>query len=216
MILVTRPFKQSLRTQEELEFRGYNCLVYPLMDIRPKQNWVAEIKDGYDGIIITSQNAAEIVKSHPLLRAVSLYVVGGESSKILLEGNIKFVAEDSSELAKYLKKQNLQKLLFLSGDYVSTDFIKCAKEVKRVVVYESVAINKLPLEMMEFVRHVLFYSPRSAEIFRTLITNYNLKKITAICMSKKVAKAIADLDWAEVKIAKKPNESSLLSFLPLS
>ena len=36
MILITRPIKQAIATQQELEFRGYNSVVYPLLEIYPE------------------------------------------------------------------------------------------------------------------------------------------------------------------------------------
>lgn len=204
MILITRPIKQAIATQQELEFIGYNSVVYPLLEIHP-ENFEADFSK-YDAVIITSQNAAEIVRAK--LNDISLFLVGAESAAILHDKNIQFVAQDAKELLAKIKTYPYKNYLYLSGDHISTKI-----NAERKIVYRSVAVTKLPKEILEYVTCVLFYSARTAEIFSKLIGSYNLSQCKALCISQKTADQIEHLAWQSVVVARKPNEASLLECL---
>jgi uroporphyrinogen-III synthase len=204
MILITRPIKQAIATQQELEFRGYNSVVYPLLEIHP-ENFEVDFSK-YDAAIITSQNAAEIVRAK--LNNIPLFLVGAESAAILYDKNIQCVAQDAKELLAKIKTYPYKNYLYLSGDHISTKI-----NADRKIVYRSVAVTKLPKEILEYVTSVLFYSARTAETFAKLIGNYNLSKCEALCISQKTADQIKHLAWQSILVAKNPNENTLFSLL---
>ncbi len=213
MILITRPIKQAIATQHELEFKGYNSVIYPLLEIHPESFEVDF--DKHDAVIITSQNAAEISSS--IINNSPLFLVGEESAAILYDKNIKVVARDAKELLVKIKMYPYKNYLYLSGDHISTKIDLQLKHqgvnVERKIVYKSIAISHLPTEILEYVKCVLFYSARTAETFAKLIGSYNLGKCKALCISHKTAEKIKHLKWESIKIAEKPNEKSLLELL---
>ncbi len=208
MILITRPIKQAIATQQELELRGYNSVIYPLLEIHPESFEVDFSK--YDAVIITSQNAAEIVL--PKINNIPLFLVGAESATILHDKNIQCVAQDARELLEKVKTYPYKNYLYLSGDHISTR-IDQQLQAERIVIYKSVAVTKLPKDILEYITCVLFYSARTAETFAKLIGNYNLNKCKALCISQKTADQIANLNWKSVEVSKKPDENSLLKLL---
>lgn len=218
MILITRPLKHAISTQQELEFRGSNSVVYPLLEIYPVHDALPLAGD-YDAVIITSQNAAEMVRNDQLIKTKPLFLVGDESALILKEHNIASTSQDAAELILKVKTYPYKKILYLSGDHVSTQIDQVLKEegfdVERKIVYQSIAVTHLPKDILEFIRHILFYSARTAETFAKLIGHHNLSKCKALCISQKTADQIKHLNWQEIQIAEKPNENSLLSLLPL-
>jgi uroporphyrinogen-III synthase len=58
----------------------------------------------------------------------------------------------------------------------------------------------------------LFFSPRSASVFRDCVVNAGLDvgSLIAICISEATASALAPLAFREVRIAEAPNQDALL------
>lgn len=208
MILITRPIKQAIATQQELEFRGHNSVIYPLLEIHPESFEVDFSK--YDAVIITSQNAAEIIL--PKINNIPLFLVGAESATILYDKNIQCVAQDARELLEKIETYPYKNYLYLSGDHISTKIDQLI-QAERKIIYKSVAVTKLPRDILQYVTCILFYSARTAETFAKLIGNYNLSKCKALCISQKTADELMHLNWKSVEVAQKPDENSLLKLL---
>ncbi len=213
MILITRPIKQAISTQQELEFLGYNSVIFSLLEIYP-ENFEMDF-GSYDAVIITSQNAAEIVRKK--LNDIPLFLVGEESAAILSDRNIKCAAQDAKELLAKIKAYPYKNYLYLSGDHISTKIDSKLKaygiNVERRVIYKSVAATKLPKDILQYITCILFYSARTAETFTKLVGDYDLSKCKALCISHKTADKIQSLKWKQVIVADKPNEKALFSLL---
>ncbi len=208
MILITRPIKQAIETQQELKFRGFHSIIYPLLEIHPENFFVDFSK--YDAAIITSQNAAEII--YKQINDIPLFLVGEEAASILYGKNIKCVAQDANDVIVKIKEHPYKNYLYLSGDHISTK-IDEQLNADRKVIYKSVAVSKFPTEILEQVTCILFYSARTALTFANLIGKYDLSKCKAVCISHKTAEQIKHLNWNEVLVSPIPAQDSLLNLL---
>jgi uroporphyrinogen-III synthase len=63
---------------------------------------------------------------------------------------------------------------------------------------------------------VLFFSPRSAGVFRDLLLQVDeslVAPLTALCISANTAKALAPLAFKAVRIAARPNQDAMLALV---
>jgi uroporphyrinogen-III synthase len=117
-------------------------------------------------------------------------------------------------------------LLHIAGSVVAGDLKgdleKRGFSVMRAVLYEAVAATRLPEAARTGlaggrIEGVLFHSPRTARTFASLVREEGLASalapVTAFCLSRAVAEALAGLPFAGVRVAGAPNQSSLLSLI---
>lgn len=217
MILITRPIEQADSTQKKISKLGFESKVCPLLEIM-KLDYLGIVDHSYDAIIITSQHAAQVALNISWLREKKAYLVGTKSAKILNGFDIKYVAKDSTDLLKHLQiaLPAKSKLLFICGDFVAdnldTKLKKAGFKLTKSVVYKSVGVTSLDPEILTGVTTILFYSPRTAEIFINVYQG-DTSKMNAICISKKTAEVLSDRPFQNIKIADEPNEDSMLKLL---
>jgi uroporphyrinogen-III synthase len=93
------------------------------------------------------------------------------------------------------------------------------------MLYEAVAVTKLPAEGEEALRNgsldgVFLFSPRSAKIFASLVGDAGLaarcENLAAFCISAATAAALSPLSFARVAVAGMPNQDAILDLLPTS
>jgi uroporphyrinogen-III synthase len=94
--------------------------------------------------------------------------------------------------------------------------------VDTVVLYEAVPVELLPAEAERGLRSntldgVLFFSPRTARTFATLVANADLtshcEQLTAWCISAATAAAVSSLPFARTVVAAAPNQGAVLDLL---
>src|SRR5690606_24941261 len=92
--------------------------------------------------------------------------------------------------------------------------------VRRAVLYHAETADSLPGAARAAltagtVGAALFFSPRTAQSFVSLAGQAGVaddcRAVTAICLSGAVADAAADVDWAETRIAARPDLDALLT-----
>jgi uroporphyrinogen-III synthase len=95
--------------------------------------------------------------------------------------------------------------------------------VETVVLYDAVLVTSLPEIARGPLEHgtlngVLLFSPRSAKIFATLVTEAKLAKacetLQAYCISAATAGELSPLSFARVAVAGVPNQDAILSLIP--
>lgn len=217
MILITRPIEQSESTQKKLSKLGFESRVCPLLEIM-KLDHPDIIDHSYDAIIITSQHAAQVALGIQWLKDKKAFLVGTKSAKILNGFDIKYVAKDGTDLLKHLQINlpTKSKLLFICGDFIAdhldTKLKKVGFRLTKSVVYKSVGVTALDPEILNGVKKILFYSPRTAEIFLK-VYNGSTTEFEAICISSKTAESLSGKSFKSIKIAEEPNEDSMLKLL---
>ena len=226
-ILLTRPYNLALNSRNKIKSLGIESIIMPLIKINYLNKNI--IDNGYEYIIVTSQNAVLSFKKNSWMQDRAILTVGNATKKLLLNldcKNITLCERDVSSLINLIcKKVDIaSNILYVCGDHLSCDLDKELKNhgytnVVSQIVYESQAINSLTenqvININKDVETIMFYSSRTAKIFFNLFQkhNFSMNNKIAICISKNCAGYISCLKWKDIKIADYPSENSMMELL---
>ena len=222
-ILITRPHKHAIPTAKKILQIGLQPLMIPLLKIKYIDVEIPQA--GYDGLVISSQNAVAAISANKSLFRTPIFVVGEQSKALLAQHgfrNIKYVAENIQLLQMKLATFPNHKFLYICGRHITVNLEELigVERLKQLVVYEAEAIIELTTKQIELinkkVRIVLFYSARTAKIWWRLCKKHELKMEgkTAICISADVAKEIYQLNWRfEPMVAVNPTEAAMFAYV---
>jgi len=233
-LLVTRPDEDASATIAALEALGHEAIASPLLTIQPIAG--AAIPDrAWQAILVTSANGARAIAAHPdfeKLKSIPVLTVGAASAEAAREAGFTSVvsAEGNVDLLVELVASKLEPsagpLLHVAGSVTAGD-LKGGLETKgfrvvRVVLYEAQAAKHLldvarEALMAGTIDGVLFYSPRTAASFATLVKavglEATLKPLIAYCLSAPVAEALVGLPFCDIQVSDEPRQSALLSLI---
>jgi len=223
-ILLIRPEPESHTSAEALEKRGYEAIISPLLEIKPKTSIFIEPADVY---LLTSQNGAKVFAEVFQEFETPLYSIGEKTTKELEKAsfrNIKTAQGDARDLIKLVQKEASlsQKLVHLSGDVISVDIAKELKQkgynASRQIIYKTEYLKVLPLNVLKAlekneIRAVFIYSSKSAKIIVQALKNIELGAIYAICLSDKIAGHVRGLIWADIYVSSQKTTLSLIDQL---
>lgn len=230
-VLVTRPEAESHELAEALRRRGIEPVTAPMLAIEPTGATVGDA-GRYRAAVVTSGNGADGLAAATTYRAMPVFAVG-EATAERLRGQGFTAIEAAGGTGLALVELILDKvrpasgpLLWVSGDEVRVDMAeelgRHGYEVERVIAYRAVAAADLPAAARCALAEgtadgVLFFSPRTAERFASLVAGAGLTKraaaMTAHCLSAAVAEAARSLPWAAIRIARRPTRDDLLATL---
>lgn len=187
-ILIIRQFDDFSRILSEKEFEIVNL---PLIELKPLEDlsdFETKLKtsENYDGIFVTSQNAARILADKidelNINFGGKIYVLGKRSFEILKDKNLDLVffeeANNADELLEKISPDELKNktFLFVRGEKsleTIPNFVRNFAIIDSVIVYENqlipLGLNKIAeiiksIENSEF-QAVCFFSPSAAESF---------------------------------------------------
>ena len=232
-LLLTRPQLDAEGSRHRFEAFGHQITVAPLIDIRfledvslPDLNWQA--------LLVTSGNGARALvrqAGSAKLRRLPVLAVGDQSATRMREkgfANVVSANGDVEALAQLAKEHldpSLGPVLHVAGSVWAGDLgalLGEAFDYHRIVLYEAVAATQLPSLIETGLARddfdgMLFYSPRTARIFRELVVAAGLlpklHHVTAYCLSASVARALPEKTFRETKIASEPKEAALIALL---
>ena len=197
----------------------------PLEDLLELENRLAEIEI-FDGIFITSSNAAEIVlgklKETGKVFAGKFYVLGKRSAQILENSDCEIFfseqATNAEELLELIPQSELQgkKFLFPCGNQslrVIPEKLKTIAEVRETVVYRTAATETNKKQSDEINRKVknkevlavCFFSPSGVEEFLRIFPDFSGEKIRIAAIGKTTASCIVKNNLRVDFISAKPN-----------
>lgn len=230
-ILVTRPEPDASRLAGKLKKLGHDVVLAPMMVIEnlPGTKITTE---NVQALLVTSANGARALGRATAFRNVKVFAVGYASAEAVREEGFDDVISADGDVPSLTKqviadcKPKNGKLIHIAGTDVAGDLsglLKVAGFVcDRAVLYETIVVDQLDKDILDqlnsrFFDAILFYSPRTALIFKANIEAAGLEatldRVAALCLSEAVAEKIGDLSWSDVKIAKEPNQDSLLTLL---
>jgi uroporphyrinogen-III synthase len=229
-LLITRPASEGARTAAALQSQGHQTLLAPLLRIE----WLAaEFGPGrWDGVIITSANAARALSNHPRrdeLLGLKLFAVGRTTALAAHACGFRDVISadgDVSDLLDLLTRSSLHagRLLYLAGADRSVDLsaalAPAGMQVDTVVIYRAVADTRLPDKVeaalaAQAIDGVLHFSPRTAAAFVTAVTALApaALALTQFCLSAAVAKPLQAAGARDLRVAARPDEAALLELI---
>ena len=230
-LLVTRPEPDATRTAETLRARGHEVLVAPLL---ATLTIAADLAGAYDGVLMTSANAARALTVHPRAGEVTrlpCFTVGSRSAEAARAAGFTNTISANGALAVLVdlvapRFQSSARLLYLAGEDRAGDLAgELAKRgiaVDTVVIYRALAAEKLPAHLTEALKHgtldgALHYSRRSVATLLALANHSRavpaLAGIAHYCLSEEVAVPLREAGATRIQVAARPDEASLLALI---
>jgi uroporphyrinogen-III synthase len=227
-ILISRPQEDAARLAELLQARGHEPLCASLLSVRffdgPELTFA-----GISAIIATSANGIRAFAKRTDRRDLRILAVGPQTADAAEKAgfeNVECADGDASTLAEkvldWVKPEEGVLLHAASADTEGQLKTLLAEEgytVDEIVLYEVVAIHKLPEIAREALLHrtldaTVVFSSRSAMALRDCIQRAGLaeacKTIAAICISAASAAALEPLKFRQVLVAERPNQAAML------
>ena len=230
-ILVTRPSEDATRLAVRLAAMGVEAIAAPLLDIRNIDGAALDLR-GVQAILFTSANGVRAFIARSEERTIPALCVGDATAREAKDEGfvtVKSATGDVAALADLVKAACDPKggaLLHPAGSKVAGDLAGRLQaqgfSYRREVMYEAVKTDALPVEAHQAltagkVDGVLFYSPRTGAAFAKLVRGAGLEgalgNVTAYCLSDAVKDKIKDLEWAAIKVAKTPDQKTLLALI---
>jgi uroporphyrinogen-III synthase len=229
-LLITRPASEGARTAAALQSQGHETLLAPLLRIE----WLAvDFGAGpWDGIIMTSANAARALSDHPRrneLLSLKLFAVGRTTAQVAHTCGFRDVVSadgDVSDLLNLLTRSppRAGRLLYLAGADRTVDLsavlAPVGMQVDTVVIYRAVPDTRLPSDVeaafaAQEIDGVLHFSPRTAAAFITAAAAIAPAALALpqFCLSAAVAKPLQAAGARDLRIAARPDEAALLELI---
>lgn len=232
-VLLTRPEPDSTALAERLKTDGIDSVIAPLLEIVPRDPGPLPVPmDTVQALLVTSANAAERLASVTERRDVRVLCVGEATADAVRAQGFAAVEsadgaiEELTALALGTLDAKAGPVLHLSGEAVAGDLTGMLRlagfEAHRLVVYEARPVEALgPRAVAELRRGrldaVLFFSPRTAETFVSLVNAADLagklSGVAAIAISDKAADACRSLPWRNVLVAASPDLPGMVAAL---
>jgi uroporphyrinogen-III synthase len=227
-LLVTRPEPDASRTAEVLRARGHDVLVAPLLAML---TIAADSAGPYDGVLMTSVNAARSLTAHPRaneLTRLPCFTVGNRTAEAARAAGFReVVSADGAldDLVKLVARRvaSSGRLLYLAGEDragdLASDLARRGIRVDTAVVYQAVAAEKLPAHLTQALQQggldgALHYSRRSVATLLTHAGADALRTIVHYCLSADVAAPLREAGATRIEVAARPDEASLLALIP--
>ncbi len=229
-LIITRPTERAAPLKARLEDLGFQAVLAPLLTISYMEVEIPEAP--LQGIIFTSVQGVEAVKDKENLKFFPAFGVGSKTAGAAGAAGFERVYNAEGDVESLfeliIKTCNPGKglLLHLAGEKTVGDLVtrlrKKGFEARHQTVYKAVAADGLPANVVEKISKrqidgVLFFSTRTAGIFRNLVAQKSLdaylEKIDAFCLSENIAKLARGMPWQKVLVAGEPTEQSLIELL---
>jgi uroporphyrinogen-III synthase len=230
-VLVTRPTEDARHTQSLLRARGHDAVVAPLMSVHFHDGPQVELT-GIQAIVATSANGVRAFARRSERRDLPLFAVGPQTAEAAREAGFASVRSADGDAAALTKaiptwaSAENGSLLHASGadgeGRLAEALRNAGFSMRTEHLYAVKAVHELPSAARDalvggFLDAVLLYSPRSARIFADCVKDTGLaaavSRLIGVCISQATAAALSPLALREIRIAKQPNQDSLLDCL---
>ncbi|HTT98234.1 MAG TPA: uroporphyrinogen-III synthase [Rhizomicrobium sp.] len=225
-VLITRPEEDAARIAEILKSRGHEPVIAPLLQTNFHDGPEVSL-DGVQAILATSANGVRALMRRTLRRDVPVFAVGPQTEEEARAHSFTSVRNangDSRTLAAATQEWTSPEkgaLLHVKGAEADGTLATLLKaqgfDVRTLVLYD-VADVGLPGDARARLANgeidaALFFSARSARIFKDAVADLPLETVMAVCISNVTAEALAPLTFRSVRVAAEPNQDSLLACL---
>lgn len=229
-ILVTRPQPGSAQTAAALKERGHEPITAPLFQIEILSE-VDPDAGPWTAILLTSANAMRGVADlarRDRWRATPIFAVGDRTAQAARNHGFADVTSATGNVNDLVNLVAARisppaRLLYLCGEERSGDLAGALRAknfiVDVVAVYRMIAARTLPEPAASAIRDgvdgVFHFSRYSAEAFVKAASNAGLLEIALAkpvhyCLSDQVAEPLRAAGAANIRIAARPDETSLL------
>lgn len=227
-ILVTRPLEDGTEIARLLAERGHQALVAPLLEPHFQDGPLLEAGtelEGVAAILATSANGIRALRPRTARRDIPIFAVGPQTAKEARDAGFTNVhnadgdARALAEAAAAWAPPGATLLHVCAEDApgtLSERLNQAGFTVRRSALYRIEPATQLPFEMVGLLRArvldaAMFFSPRTAGIFVQLAKALPTDGLTALCISRATAEALAPRAFAQIKVADRPNQDAMLA-----
>ncbi len=212
-----------------LHAQGHRVLIDPMLSVRHVPHDPIE-PEGIAAVVITSANALPGLDDP--LRRLPVFAVGQATAQAAIAAGCPRVEAgggDGVELAKLIRARvpaSAGKILHVCGEEVrdglEAALVEAGYTYERLVVYRTEVAARLAPRTAQALREheldaVLFYSPRTAQIFAQLVEREGLAAelahTSAVCLSEAIAAELRHLPWRSIEVAGRRDQTALLACL---
>lgn len=233
-VLITRPRPAAVLLRTSLALQGLGAVIAPVMILAAKTA-PQLVRAHYDAVMFSS---AAAVRHLPYAQLPAgwvewpCYCVGAVTAQqARLQGwrHVVCAGGDAVALAAIVMAQRPAdegSLLHPCGEDHRTELKTLLQDAgyryEAWVVYQAQAVDELPEAALQALTSgqlwaATFFSPRSAQIFATLVhvaqVEFLCESLAAVCLSPQIAAEAALLPWRRVISAAVPEEGALLTSL---
>ena len=225
---ITRPQEDAEPLANELAALGVESLLAPLLSIEVYGTKMPDLTD-VQALLLTSANGVRAFTHLSKERKIPLYAVGHASALAAQKAGFNKVESaggDVEPLAK-LVCENLDfkdgAVLHIAGSMLAGDLgailVQNGFDYRRIQLYHAKKVTNLPPQCLiaiedALVNGVVLYSPRTAKAFMDLLIKAEIDdctlQLSAFCLSEAVAAKIEAYDWANIVVAKTPDQAALI------
>lgn len=228
-ILVTRPLEDGMEIARRLTAMGHEALLAPLLTVRIHTGPELALA-GVQAVLATSANGVRALAARTPARDIPVFAVGPQTAEAARQAGfvrVRSAEGDAVALADAVAdwaRPDAGALLHAAGEegsgWLAQTLAGRGFQVLRELLYRVDATPDLPPDAVHALERgevgaALFFSPRSARVFADCVARARLSMagVIAVCISAGTANALADLAFAEVRVAKTPNQTALLNCL---
>ncbi len=230
-VLITRAQDEAGELAKRVVAMGHEAVVAPLLAIRFFDGPDIAL-DGIQAILASSANGVRALARRTQRRDVPLFAVGPQTAEAAQAANftrVRCADGDAMALANAAAQWASPAqgpLLHATGADMEGRLGPSLEEkgfsVRTVALYEAVGAGQLPKQAADALLAgdlgaALFFSPRSARIFRDCITRAGLDshcaRVIAVAISSATAAQLAPLAFGEIRVSSAPNQEELLKCL---
>lgn len=224
-LLITRAEPAASDFARALAALGHAAVIAPLFRIVQLPAELPETA-GFAAVIVSSANGVAALACRTDRRDITLIAVGPQTAYAArTAGFFKVLTGGGTSLAL---TEDLPRLIpadrpLLHITSPEGKRLLCpGYAIARADLYTAEAVPGLPENAIRALQNggidgAMFFSPRGAKIFRELIISAGLGAAcaarTAYCISKNTQAALSPLDWADIRIAEKPDRAGMLALI---
>ena len=227
-ILVTRPLEDGTEIARLLAARGHQAMLAPLLEPRFEQGPLLEagtMLDGVAAILATSANGIRALRPRTARRDIPIFAVGPQTANEARSAgftDVRSADGDAKALAEATQgwvSPGATLLHVCAEDApgtLSDRLNQAGFTVRRCALYRIEPATRLPPETQAALHAraldaAMFFSPRTAGIFVRLVEGLPTDGLTALCISQATAQVLASGDFAQIKVAARPNQDAMLA-----
>ena len=226
-VLITRPEEDAARIAEILRVHGHEAIIAPLLKTNFHDGPEVSL-DNVQAILATSANGVRALVRRTRRRDVPLFAVGPQTEEEARNHgfmNVRNANGDSKALGAatrgWASPEN-GALLHVKGAEADGTLATLLKaegfDVRTLVLYDVADVGLTNDAHAQLANReidaALFFSARSARIFKDHAPGLALENVIAICISTATADALSPLAFREIRVAAQPNQDALLACLP--
>jgi uroporphyrinogen-III synthase len=216
-VLVTRPLEDGAETARQLTAMGHDALLAPLLTVRIHTGQELALA-GVQAVLATSANGVRALAARTPLRDIPIFAVGPQTAEAARQAGfirVRSADGDAAALADAVPdwaRPDAGALLHAAGEegsgWLAPTLTGRGFQVRRELLYRVDAAAGLPPATIHAFE-------QGARVFADCVARAGLSMagVIAVCISAGTASALADLAFAEVRVAHAPNQAALLDCL---